>query len=147
MREAQNQGATGARPKLLCIDDDPEVSRVLALRFEQHGVDVVRAFYGMHGFWLAMTEKPDVIITDIHMPQGRGDFIIECLRNNSDTMEIPVLVLTGRRDSSMREHLRRLGVEGYFVKPAEVERLIEAVGRFVTLSAPAACAPGVHVSK
>jgi len=124
------------RPKLLCVDDDPEISRILALRFESYGVQVVRSFYGMHGFWLAMTEKPDLVITDIHMPQGRGDYIIECLRNNSDTMHIPVIILTGQRDSGLREKMRALGVGDYFVKPAQIDRLIEAVGRYIPLKHP-----------
>jgi CheY-like chemotaxis protein len=87
----------------------------------------------MHGFWLAMTNRPDLIITDIKMPQGAGDYVVDCLRSNSDTQDIPVIVLTGQRDPQLEGKMRRMGVEEYFTKPVQFDRLRDAIGRFVRL--------------
>ena len=87
----------------------------------------------MQGFWLAMTEQPDIIITDINMPQGQGDYIVECLKRNSETCDIPVLVLSGIRDEAKKNVMCQLGVETYLTKPCESDRLIAAIQSFVEL--------------
>ncbi|MCH7989066.1 MAG: response regulator [Planctomycetes bacterium] len=121
------------RPTVLCIDDDPEISRVLSIRLKNYQVEVLRAFHGMHGFWLAMTEKPDLIITDMRMPQGEGDYVVECLKNNSDTSQIPIFVLTGQRDAGLERKMRNLGVEHYFTKPMEFDELRECIEHYIPL--------------
>ncbi len=52
-------------PLMLCVDDDPEISQAIALRLRNYQVNVLRAFYGAQGMWLAVTEKPDFVITDV----------------------------------------------------------------------------------
>jgi len=120
-------------PTLLCIDDDPQISEAIALRMKDFNVNVLRAFHGMHGFWLAMSERPDLIITDVKMPQGGGDYVVECLRHNSDTRGIPVIVITGQRDPHLEGKMRRLGVEEFFTKPVCFDRLREAVVKYIPL--------------
>lgn len=121
------------RPIILCIDDDPDISRTVELRLRSYQVTVLRAFHGMQGFWLAMTEQPDLIITDINMPQGRGDYIVECLKRNSETQDIPVIVLSGIRDETTKAEMTKLGAQTYFTKPCESEVLINAIKTFVDL--------------
>jgi DNA-binding response OmpR family regulator len=120
-------------PTLLCIDDDPQIAEVLKLRLSQYEVNVLCAYHGMHGFWLAMTNRPDLIVTDVKMPQGSGDYVVDCLRNNSDTHDIPVMVLTGQRDSATESALRRLGVQEYFTKPVPFEQLRDAMRKYIQL--------------
>ncbi|MCA9217524.1 MAG: response regulator [Planctomycetales bacterium] len=120
-------------PKILCIDDDPEISSSLSIRLAPYDVEVLRAYHGMNGFWLAMTERPDVVITDMKMPQGDGDYIVECLRRNSDTQSIPVIVLTGCRDVATRKKMMALGVTAFFTKPAPFEELVEALSSVIDL--------------
>ena len=120
-------------PTLLCIDDDPQISEAITLRMNQYEVNVLCAYHGMHGFWLAMTNRPDLIVTDVKMPQGSGDYVVDCLRNNSDTHDIPVMVLTGQRDSATESALRRLGVQEYFTKPVPFEQLRDAMRKYIQL--------------
>ena len=96
-------------PKLLCIDDDPNISEAFARRFHRYGIEVERAYHGMHGYWLAVTSKPDVIITDLRMPLGEGEYVVQCLERNAETAHIPVIVLTGFKETGLAEHLRGLG--------------------------------------
>jgi len=120
-------------PTLLCIDDNPQISESISLRLKRYEVQVLAAYHGMHGFWLAMTNRPGLVIIDMKMPQGTGDYVIDCLRNNSDTREIPVIVLTGHRDAQMEATMRRLGVAEYFIKPVEFERLLDAIRKQIPL--------------
>ncbi len=126
---AQSSG----RSTVLCIDDDPDISHALSIRLGNYNVQVLRAFHGMHGFWLAMTEVPDLIITDIRMPQGEGDYVVECLRNNASTCHIPVVVLTGRNEPGLERRMRNLGVIDFLIKPVDFDDLRERLEDFVDL--------------
>ncbi|MEX0641986.1 MAG: response regulator, partial [Pirellulales bacterium] len=123
-----------ACPVVLCIDDDPEVSEAIALRLRQYKVSVLRAFHGMHGLWLAMNCRPDLIITDLKMPQGEGSYIIERLRNHSDTCGLPIIVLTGQRNPQLEITVRLLGAEHVLTKPVHFDELAAAIRTFVPLN-------------
>ncbi|NOY28962.1 MAG: response regulator [Planctomycetes bacterium] len=120
-------------PKVLCIDDDPNISEALSRRLHRYDVEVVRAFHGMHGYWLAVTEAPDVIITDLQMPQGAGEHIIECLKKNAETADIPVIVLTGKGDPGLEAKMLRLGAEHFLHKPASFDEILDKLGQHLTL--------------
>ncbi len=74
-----------------------------------------------------------MVITDVNMPQGAGDYVVDCLRNNSDTREIPVIVLTGQRDPQLESHMRHSGADEYFVKPVHFDKLREAIFKYIPL--------------
>lgn len=120
-------------PSVLCVDDDPEISLAIALRLRDYEVDVLRAFYGSQGMWLAATEKPDLIITDVGMPSGTGDFVVECLKRNAQTEDIPIIVLTGHTDHRLRQQMLRLGVDEFFGKPVDGCDLLSAIESFIPL--------------
>jgi DNA-binding response OmpR family regulator len=120
-------------PTLLTIDDDQQIAESLAARLSAYEIHLLHAGHGMHGFWLAMTKRPDLIVTDVRMPQGAGDYIVQCLRNNSETRNIPVIVLTGLRDPQLEAQMRRLGVNDYFTKPVPFDQLGRAVRTYIRL--------------
>ena len=134
MNRKLQDGSTDSRwPTILCIDDDPQIPEAIRLRLRSYQVEVLSAYHGMHGFWLAMTERPDLVITDMRMPQGQGDYVVECLRNNSDTGPIPVIVLTGQRKSEVQQRLHGLGVQAVFTKPVRFDELQAAIAEHVPL--------------
>ena len=122
-------------PVILCIDDDPDVSEAIALRLRTHGAKVLRAFHGMHGLSLAMTRRPDLVITDLRMPQGGGCHIIERLRNHVDTCRLPIIVLTGQRHVDPTSMAPRLRVDQFLTKPIHFDDLAAAISKFVPLNA------------
>lgn len=121
------------RKKVLCIDDDPGILETLSLRLWEYDVDVLCGFHGMHGYWQAVTEIPDVVITDINMPQGPGDYVVECLKQNKTTQHIPVIVLTGQKDDALRRRMLQCGVSAYLTKPAAFDELREAIEQCIEL--------------
>lgn len=122
-----------SQPIILCIDDDPQITETIQVRLQDYEVDVRTAGHGMHGYYEAMAEKPDLIITDIRMPQGMGDYVIECLRNNTERREVPVIVLSGQRDQQLKKRLQQLGVEAFISKPAHFEQLRKAIEKYIPL--------------
>jgi response regulator RpfG family c-di-GMP phosphodiesterase len=122
-----------AWPRILCIDDDPDLCRVLKIQLQNYAVEVFTASFGSQGYWEALVHQPDIIITDLHMPQGSGDYVVECLKRNPNTCRIPVIVLTGRRDQALQSYLQGLGIVQYLVKPVPFDELCRELHRHISL--------------
>jgi DNA-binding response OmpR family regulator len=118
-------------PVVLCIDDDPQVVEVIQDHLDRYDVKLLRAHFGMQGIWLAALHQPDVIITDLRMPQGGGITVIETLRRNAKTAAIPIVVLTGRTDPNIYGLVRRLGAENCLHKPLHVHDLLAELRRYI----------------
>ena len=118
-------------PKVLCIDDDPEISYAIEQHLRRFELHVLRSFHGMHGFTLAVKELPAVIIMDLAMPQGDGVTILEWLRRNPQTATIPAIVLTGMRDRKLAQKLFALGADQFLRKPVRCDELMHELSRFV----------------
>jgi DNA-binding response OmpR family regulator len=118
-------------PVVLCIDDDPQVVEVIQDYLDRYEVRLLPAHFGAQGIWLAMVHRPDVIITDLRMPQGDGTTVIETLRRNAKTAAIPIVVLTGRTDPGIDGRVRHLGVESCLHKPLHVHDLLAELRRYI----------------
>lgn len=119
--------------RILCVDDDPDISRNIELRLTEYRVEVRRAFFGMQGFWDAITEVPDLIIMDVAMPNGDGSFVLESLKQNQKTAQVPVIILTGMRDKTLRRRMFNLGANQFIRKPIRFEDLFHEISRFIPL--------------
>ena len=82
MSDVDSPPLPSSRPKILCIDDDPDISQAIKFQLEPYGVDVFRAFDGMPGYWTALTTRPDVIICDMVMPDGEGNYLLSRFRSS-----------------------------------------------------------------
>lgn len=94
---------------------------------------MLRAYDGMQGCWLAVTEKPDMIVLDVAMPHGNGDDILECLKRNEQTASIPVVVLTGRTEPGLCRRMQKLGAVQYLNKPIPFDKLLDAISQAVAV--------------
>jgi DNA-binding response OmpR family regulator len=113
--------------------DDPDISKLLKLRLEPYGVDVLRAFKGMQGYWTALDMRPDLVILDMVMPDGGGNYILGRLRAHPLTEKVPVLMLTGVNTPGVRRQMFGLGVDGFLTKPIDFNALIDHIGQYLTL--------------
>ena len=115
------------RPWVLCVDDDPDFAATLKLRLQQHGVDVLHAFAGMAGYRSAFTHEAQAIILDQEMPDGNGEYILRRLKESPVTEDIPVIVLTGRKDQALARRMYNLGAARYLTKPVDWDDLWAAL--------------------
>src|SRR4030065_16535 len=81
------------KKRILIIDDEPDFVRVVQIRLEAAGYEVLVAFDGMQGVSFAHKEKPDLVILDIMMPAMHGHRVCEALKKSSKTWTIPIIYL------------------------------------------------------
>ena len=115
--------------KVLVIDDAPQIIRALAVNMQARGYEMIAAPDAKTGLKLAADKHPDVIIVDLGLPDRDGLSVITSVRTWSN---IPILVLSGRTDSSFKIEALHNGADDYITKPFDVEELfarIKAVSR------------------
>jgi CheY-like chemotaxis protein len=106
---APAEQSPAALPKVLFVDDDPDMRRVMQIRLRACGVDVHTASTAMQALWMAMKEVPDVIITDYHMPEGSGQYLVGRLKGTPLLKDIPVIMLTGASIGNSRDFASSAG--------------------------------------
>jgi CheY-like chemotaxis protein len=123
------------RPKILLVDDDIGYKRLLFRKLEKLEADLLYAADGVRGFWLALREEPNVIVSDYRMPHGDAEHLLTRLRRAPETQHIPVIIQTGRRlNAVIRRKLQQEiggqpGVMRILQKSADTSELIEALRR------------------
>ncbi len=116
-----------ANKKILVIDDDPNIVRMVQTRLEASGYEVITAPDGQQGVTCAYKERPDLIISDIMMPAGGGFSVYKRLKMSSKTWSIPVIFLTARDGPEDVAKAYKLGAQYYLKKPYKPEILLETV--------------------
>ena len=120
-------------PTILCIDDDPQITSSIELRLSNYDVKVICNFTGMQGIWQAIQHRPDLIISDLRMPQGDGEYLLECIRNNKATAHTPVILLSGVNEHALESRMRCLGADSFLRKPVHYQQLLSEIGKYVEL--------------
>jgi two-component system alkaline phosphatase synthesis response regulator PhoP len=112
-------------PRVLIVDDEPEMVRGLAdnLRFE--GYQALSALNGREGLDLALREGPDLILLDVMMPEMSGWDVLRALRQKN--LDIPVIMLTARGEEVDRVLGLELGADDYVAKPFSLRELLARV--------------------
>jgi len=122
------------RPRILVIDDDPDVSRLFGSRLRKAGVDPLFAADGSAGYRIACREKPSVIISDYFMANGDVNYLLWRLRSTPATENIPVFVMSGRRpDDATETGLTRSGMTRFFLKPFGFDEMFQALQKYCAL--------------
>jgi CheY-like chemotaxis protein len=118
-------------PSLLVVDRDESVGEKISAVFSDSSVRIVQARTGMQGYWLALNERPSLIVTDLGMPNGSGGEVLQCLKSDAHTKDIPIVVLTGQSYPGMHQHLERVGAAAVLDKPLQATQLIETVSQLL----------------
>jgi DNA-binding response OmpR family regulator len=115
---------SGARKKILCIEDDPEIAALIAEELTERGFQVYLAHDGDEGFNAILKELPDLVLADINVPAMSGFEMIERLTSLMGLdRDIPFIFLTALTDPDNRNHGPRLGVDEFITKPIDFEVL------------------------
>ena len=119
----------GQKKKILIVDDERDIVKGLMIRLQGAGYNIVTAFDGAQGVFMAHKEKPDLIILDIRMPAGNGFSVAQRLKRSIHTFTIPVIFLTGSPEKNAEEKAMALGARLYIKKPYDPEELLDAIKR------------------
>lgn len=110
--------------KILIVEDEPVLRENIQELFERRGFDTMGAENGEKGYEFALSFKPDLIISDVIMPEADGYALLQRLRNNPSTELIPIILLTAKTMLDARIQGLQLGADDYLGKPFSAEELL-----------------------
>ena len=113
--------------KVLVVDDEIHIVHVVAIKLRNNGYEVLSAENGVDAFRLACEEKPDIVVTDYQMPAMTGLELIEKLRRNESTKDIPVIMLTARNFTIDDEQKQHLQISEFLSKPFSPKELLRSI--------------------
>lgn len=122
--------------KILLVEDDQSLREIYSVRLQAEGYDLVTAGDGEEALTVAISEKPDLIISDVMMPKISGFEMLDLLRNNENTRNIRTIMLTALSSEKQRERSDQLGADRYLVKSqVGIEDIVRTVHEVLS-SAP-----------
>lgn len=113
--------------KVLIIEDDPSFLRAVSHILEKEGYDVTVASNGMTGLRMAKEDKPDLLILDVMLPGIDGFEICNRLRNEPETVKLPIIMLSAKGQETDKTTGLKVGANNYLTKPVDRTVLLEKV--------------------
>ena len=117
--------------RVLVVDDDPVIQKLLKVNFEMEGYEVLSAADGAEGLDQAGSGRPDVIILDVMMPKMNGLEVLAALKADDSTKNIPVILLSAKAQAGDVQAGLDRGANAYVTKPFDPLDLLDRVGTLV----------------
>ncbi len=115
--------------KVLVVDDDEHILRSLAQYLELEEFSVKTASGGAEALALVESDRPDLVVLDVMMPEMDGFEVLENLRRKPETEKLPVIMLTARDQHGDILKGYQMGVSSYMVKPFNLDELVEVINQ------------------
>jgi signal transduction histidine kinase/CheY-like chemotaxis protein len=116
------------QPRILVVDDDPNIRELLSQEFTEAGYLISLAANGREAIAVVRRDRPDLVVLDVMMPEMNGFDVAAVLKNDPQTMDIPIVILSIVQD---RDRGFRLGVDRYLTKPIDTDLLFREVGMLI----------------
>lgn len=113
--------------KILIVDDEPDILEFLSYNFKKKGLTVLTAANGVEGIAITKREKPQLIISDLFMPEMDGAEMCTLIKKDPELKGIPILFLTAANDDYKVLYAMSSGAEQYASKPIRFEYLFSLV--------------------
>jgi len=120
-------------PIALVVDDSITMRRVTQRLLERNDFHVFTAKDGVEAIGVLQEQRPDIILLDVEMPRMDGYEFATHVRNNPDTHDVPIIMITSRVSEKHRARAIELGVNDYLGKPYQEQTLMDAVGQLLQL--------------
>lgn len=121
--------------KVLVADDESHILSVVSLKLRNAGFEVICAHDGEEAFEMAVSEKPDLLITDYHMPGLSGLEVCQRLRENTEMKLLPAIMLSARGYHLTEAELQQSGISQMISKPFSPRQLLATVNEVLGLAA------------
>jgi DNA-binding response OmpR family regulator len=118
--------------RILVIDDETTIAHVIRLLLESRGHEVIVADDGSRGFAMAQRRTPDAIVLDLMMPLMDGFAVLEALRDDERTVDVPVMIVSAMKNETIEQRCLGLGAREYLQKPFQATELLDAVEGIVS---------------
>ncbi len=123
-------------PRVLVIEDDPFVRRLLDIHLANAGHQVTLARDPVEGLKAVLESLPDLILLDVEMPYMSGLDVLKALKSDENSRHIPVVMLTSRTDEAAVTAATRSGADAFLNKPIRFELIAETLNRLLPASQP-----------
>ena len=130
--ELSNGNPVERLPRVLIVDDDPDIIASIRFALKSKEVEVLIARDGNQGLAMAEKEEPDLVILDMMMPKRSGFLVLEQLRQTS-LRPMRFIMITANEGNRHKQYAETLGVDDYIQKPFPMDRLLGSVERLLRL--------------
>ena len=130
--ELSNGNRVERLPRVLIVDDDPDIIESIRFALKSKEVEVLIARDGNQGLAMAEKEEPDLVILDMMMPKRSGFLVLEQLRQTS-LRPMRFIMITANEGNRHKQYAETLGVDDYIQKPFPMDRLLGSVERLLRL--------------
>ena len=117
-----------ASAQVLVVEDERDIAALVAYHLTKEGYRVRTVASGDDAMEAVRNERPDLVVLDLMLPGLSGYEVLEAMRRQPDMEEVPVVVLTARREESDRIKGLELGADDYLTKPFSPQELVLRIG-------------------
>lgn len=117
--------------KILVVDNEKDLVELLGLRLKANNYEVITAYDGQEALEKINAEHPDLILLDVIMPGMDGFEVLQRVRSNLNTKDIPVIMLTARVESEFIFKAEDLGSTDYLMKPIDINVLLGLIEKYI----------------
>ena len=125
-----------AKEKILAVDDDPDILKLLQYNLEKEGFSVITAANGQEALRLVRSQPPQAIILDLMLPEVDGLEVYRQIKRDESLSQVPILMLTAKGEEMDRVVGFELGADDYIVKPFSPRELVLRVKAILKRSSP-----------
>lgn len=115
--------------KILSIDDDPSITKLIRILLGTYGMNVITANSGKHGLELVRSESPDLVLLDIMMPEMSGWDVCQAIRAFSD---VPIIAFSALGSPHEIEKALKMGFNDFLEKPSSSEIMVERIEKLTS---------------
>jgi len=119
------------KPKVTIVDDDRDTRELLSFALESEGFEVNAAANGLRLISSLQLKRPDIILMDVNMSWIDGFELCKAVKKNEQFRDIPVIFISGRGEPEDRRRGREAGAADYFVKPLDLNALIQRLRELI----------------
>ena len=113
--------------RILLVDDEPSIVKMVGKRLEVEGFEVVVAMDGQEGLSRAQTERPDLIVLDLMLPKLNGYEVCTMLKQDARFQRIPIILFTAKAQEKDEKLGMECGANAYVRKPFRAQELLEKI--------------------
>jgi DNA-binding response OmpR family regulator len=117
-------------PRILIVDDENDFIELLQYKLAGHGYELIVAYDGVHALSQARTQKPNLILLDILLPDLDGLSVCEILRRQPGTKKIPIIFMSALT-GDITKRTATMQADDFFTKPLDLNRLEKRIGELL----------------
>lgn len=120
------------KKKILVVEDEVMLVETMKARLEANGYEVITAEDGKEGAFKAITEKPDIVLADMMMPNVSGVEMIKIIRSNTDLKDVPIIAVSALGRDEDIQAAKLAGANDYLIKPYDSAHLLGKIAELLS---------------